>query len=108
MLSSANEESKMSTLELSRPVEDRQIGNRQEISLASLQETIAEAVKKADPGCEAFVGVFVERMRPKSRLDANWDIKGVKFGRADRATASATLATVVERMQGEFLVCNED
>jgi hypothetical protein len=100
--------SEMSTLELSRPAEDRHIENRQEISLASLQETIAEAVKKADPGCEAFVGVFVERTRPKSRLDPNWDIKGVKFGRADRATANATLATVVKRMQGAFLVCNED
>jgi hypothetical protein len=98
----------MSTLELDRTVEDRKIGNRQEISVASLQDTIAEAVRKADPDCEAFVGVFVERMRPKSRLDANWDIKGVKFGRSDRATANATLATVVERMQGEFLVCNDD
>jgi hypothetical protein len=71
------------------------------LSRASLESAITEAVK-AEPDCEAFVGVVVMPEQPKSRSDANWSIKGVKFGRADRDKSSQVLASIVERMQREF------
>jgi hypothetical protein len=74
----------------------------EEISRKTLQSAITEAVKKSDPGCQLFVGVIVERTTPKSRFDANWEIKGIKFGKANRDKCSQALATIVERMQREF------
>jgi hypothetical protein len=38
----------------------------------------------------------------QARLDADWAIKGVRFGKADRDNCSLALATIVERMQREF------
>jgi hypothetical protein len=76
--------------------------DRSSVSRDRLQSAITEAVKKADPDCAGFVGVVVQRQTPKARLDANWAIKGVKFGKADRAKCSQALATIVERMQREF------
>ena len=66
-----------------------------------LELTITEAVKAA-PGCEAFVGVIVQRITPKSRQDANWEIRAIRFGRMDRQIARRALAPIVERMQQEF------
>jgi hypothetical protein len=72
-----------------------------------LELAIAEAVKKAAPGCEAFVGVIVELTTPKTRFDANWALRGARFGRSDRVTANEALATIVERMQREFKLSEE-
>src|SRR6516162_1564790 len=66
-----------------------------------LELTITEAVQ-ATPGCEAFVGVIIQRTTPKSRLDANWELRGTKFGRTDRKIAKEALTPTVERMQREF------
>jgi hypothetical protein len=52
-----------------------------------------------DDACGEFVGVIVERSRAQSKLDANWTIKGIKFGRADRDKTGQVVAAVVERMQ---------
>ena len=68
-----------------------------------LELTITEAVKAA-PGCEAFVGVIVQRTTPRSRLGATWELRGIKFGRADRKVAREALTPIVERMQREFRV----
>jgi hypothetical protein len=76
--------------------------SRNPISREALQEAITEAVKIADPGCEVFVGVIVERTKPKSREEANWSIRGIKFGKADRNKASDAVAAAVEKMQREF------
>jgi hypothetical protein len=67
-----------------------------------LQAAIVAAVREADPACEAFVGVVIERIDRDPDAMANWTIKGVKFGKADRAKASPILATIVERMQQKF------
>jgi len=75
--------------------------DRVSLSRASLESTITEAVR-AEPGCEAFVGVLVGSEQPKSRFDANWSIRGVKFGRANRDRSYKTLASIVEHMQREF------
>lgn len=71
------------------------------LSRASLEAAITEAVK-ASPDCEAFVGVFVMPVKQKSRFDANWSIRGVKFGKTDRDKSSKVLAITVEFMQREF------
>lgn len=76
-------------------------------TIPELELTIAEAVK-ATPSCEAFVGVVVRQMTPKSRLDANWELRGIKFGKADRKIANQTLATVIERMQRQFRLTEID
>jgi hypothetical protein len=68
-----------------------------------LELTITEAVK-ATPGCEAFVGVIVQRTTPKSRFDANWELRGIRFGGMDRKLAREALTPVLERMQREFLL----
>jgi hypothetical protein len=66
-----------------------------------LELMIREAVKTT-PGCEAFVGVIVQRTTPKSRLDSNWEIRGIRFGGMDRQIAREALIPIVERMQREF------
>jgi hypothetical protein len=81
---------------------DRPVDNRALISRDEMQAAIAEAVKKANPDCEAFVGVFVERTKRTSILEANWAVKGIKFGRADRNKARDAVNRIVERMQRDF------
>jgi len=82
--------------------------DRNWVSRESLQSAITEAVKKAEPGCEAFAGVVIKRETPKSRFDANWAIRGVRFGRADRDKSSQALATIVERTQRYFSLAEDD
>jgi hypothetical protein len=88
------------------PPLDRLLDNRNPISREEMQVAITEAVKKADPDCAAFVGVFVERTKRTSVLEANWAIKGIKFGRADRNKAGNAVNRVVERMQRDFNLSN--
>jgi hypothetical protein len=80
---------------------------RVSMTAPALELAISESVKKAAPGCEDFVGVIVQHNTPQSRLDANWAIRGVKFGKADRPVADEALATVVERMQRECLLSKD-
>jgi hypothetical protein len=82
-------------------------GDRSLITATKLQSAITEAVKKSVPGCEAFVGVIVQRTTPKSRFDANWALRGVKFGRADRDSANEAVRTIVKRMQREFHISDD-
>ena len=76
--------------------------DRRPISGAELQAAITEAVKQSGPDCEAFIDVIVGRVKPESRIDPNWDIKGVRFGGCDRGKAGQVIAVIVERMQREF------
>ena len=78
--------------------------DRDLISLATLETTIAGTVRRSAPGCERFVGVIVQRTTPKSRFGANWSLRGVRFGKADREKANVAVTTIVERLQREFRV----
>lgn len=69
-------------------------------------ESVTEAVKSA-LDCEAFVGVIIQRIEPKSRTDPNWAVRGVRFGKADRDKSGKVLATVVEQMQREFSLTDD-
>jgi hypothetical protein len=74
------------------------------ITAPELESAISDAVKNAAPGCEDFVGVIVQHTTPRSHRDPNWDVRGVKFGKADRKAVDEALAAVVERMRREFLL----
>jgi hypothetical protein len=82
----------------------RLLHDRTSVSRAHLQSAISEAVRKAEPDCEGFVGVIIERETPKTRFDANWTVRGVKYGKADRGKSNKAIETIVPRMQREFLL----
>ena len=103
----------------SDPVPDRQetpvaapkvkVADRKErhfVEARALQDRIADEVR-AQPGCEAFVGVLLEKVKPNSTLDPNWDLLGIKFGKADRKTVNDVLATIILRMKSEFGLSDE-
>jgi hypothetical protein len=73
-------------------------------TIPDLELAITEAVKQAAPECETFVGVVLQKMKPRSRRDANWQLRGIKFGQADRKIASEALAGTIERMQRGFYI----
>jgi hypothetical protein len=75
---------------------------RATITPAELELAIAEAVRKTAPECQDFIGVIVHRRTPKIRLDPNWAVRGVRFGKADRKMVDEALAIVVEQLQQEF------
>jgi hypothetical protein len=76
--------------------------SREQIKCETLEVAIATAVKRSDPSCEPFIGVFVERRAPKSRDEANWAVRGVKFGKAERENCNAALSVIVDRLKREF------
>jgi hypothetical protein len=86
---------------------DRPLDNRKPISREEMQAAITGAVKKADPDCEPFVGVIVEWTKRGSLLEANWAIRGIKFGRADRNKAGDAVNRIVERMKCDFNLSND-
>jgi hypothetical protein len=77
------------------------------IRIPELELAIAEAVKKAGPGCEDFIGVVVQPATLRSRLEVSWELKGVKLGKADRAAVNEALTSIVERMQKEFWLAED-
>ena len=82
----------------------RQKFRRTALSISELELAITNAVKKAAPECETFLGVILEKKSPNSRRDANWQLRGAKFGTADRKIASEALATIVELMQQDVSI----
>lgn len=71
------------------------------IGATELESAISQAVKAA-PGCAGFVGVIIQSRHATSESEPNWDVRGVKFGNADRTVANDAVATVVNRLQQEF------
>jgi hypothetical protein len=86
---------------------DRLADNRNAITREAMQAAITLAVKKADPDCKPFIGVIVRRTNPKSSLETNWAIRGIKFGRADRNKAKEAVDIIVQRLQREFKLNND-
>jgi hypothetical protein len=75
---------------------------RKPITRAALEQELAEAVRNSDPECAAFVSVIVEQIRATARGGANWAVKGVRFGKADRERCGAALSTCVSERQQQF------
>jgi hypothetical protein len=86
---------------------EQSIDERQSISVTELQSAISHAVRKYDSACDGFVDVIVQPETPKFRFDANWSIRGVKFGKSDRNKSTQAVATIVSRMQREFILAAE-
>jgi hypothetical protein len=80
---------------------------RNVVTRSQLQSAITDAVKKSDPECEVFVDVIVQMQTPKSRFDANWAIRGIKFGKADREKSTKALEAIVERLQSKYNVSED-
>jgi CspA family cold shock protein len=79
---------------------------RRSITRAALELAIAEAVRQSDPQCEALITVIIERVVPKSPGGANWAVKGVKYGRAERNRCSEAISGCVEEVQRDFDISN--
>ena len=76
--------------------------SREQIKCETLEVAIATAVKRSDPRCEPFMGVFIERCTPKLRDDTNWAVRGIKFGKAERENCNTALSVIIERLKREF------
>jgi hypothetical protein len=83
---------------------NRENDSRDRIKSAALEAAISTAVKKSDPSCEGFVGVFLRRSLPRSDEDTNWDVRGIRFGKAQREQCEAALSVIIARMKQEFEV----
>ena len=81
--------------------------NLNPITSDALQSVIAKAVRDSDAQCEAFVGIFIERINPKSNGGSNWILKGVKYGNADRAKCDIAICGVVDQLQQEYVISDE-
>jgi hypothetical protein len=86
---------KAKSLDESKPV-------RKAMSIAEMERALADAVRTSHPECEAFVAVFVERVVPPWPDAANWALKGIKFGKADRGGCGSVLSDLVAARQQEF------
>jgi hypothetical protein len=75
---------------------------RRTITRSALEMAITSAVRNSDPECNIFVGVIVERIVSASRAEANWIVKGVKYGKADRSQCDAAMATILKPLRLEF------
>jgi hypothetical protein len=87
--------------EMSEKTEE-QAEARTPIARAALEQAITDAVKASHPDCQNFVGVIVERVSQALPEAANWAVKGIKYGKADRALCGATLSSDVSKRQLEF------
>jgi len=74
------------------------------IARAALESALAENVRRGDPQCGGLIEIIVERVVPASPDGANWAVKGVKYGKAEREVCSAAISKVVEEGQREFEV----
>jgi hypothetical protein len=74
------------------------------IARAALESALAETVRGSDSRCEDLIEIIVERVVPGSPDGANWAVKGVKYGKAEREPCSAAISKFVEESQSEFEV----
>jgi hypothetical protein len=71
-----------------------------------LELAIVDAVRQSDPQCKALIAVIIERVVPKSPEGANWAVKGVKYGRAERDRCSGAISSCVQAIQRDFDISN--
>jgi len=81
--------------------QDQSKSARKAMTIAELERALTDAVKASHPECEAFGAVFVERIVPPWPDAANWALKGIKFGKADRDRCGSVLSDLVAARQQE-------
>jgi hypothetical protein len=74
------------------------------ITRAALELALAETVRGSDPQCEGLIEIIVERVVPRAPDGANWALKGVRYGTAEREVCGAAISKSVEESQREFEV----
>lgn len=80
----------------------QRVARRSPITRAGLESAISEAVRGSSPDCSGLIGVIVERIVPAAPGGANWDVKGIRYGRAKRDRCRAAIAVCVEDGQRQF------
>jgi CspA family cold shock protein len=80
---------------------------RTTINRIDLEQSLAEAVRSVSPECQAFVGVIIERVVPKTSGAVNWAVKGVRYGKADRDRCEAALGMCLREKQLEYVLSDE-
>jgi len=75
---------------------------RKPVTREELEQSLTEAVRAIHPECEGFAGVIVERVVPPVPGGANWVVRGIRFGRADRHRSGIVLSYCVDEAQLEF------
>jgi hypothetical protein len=80
------------------------IKKRTWVARAALESALAENVRGSDPRCEGLIEIIVEHVVPVLPDGANWAVKGVKYGKAEREVCSTAISKVVEEGQREFEV----
>jgi hypothetical protein len=75
---------------------------RKPMTREALEQSLTEAVRAGHPEFETFAGVIVERIVPERPGEANWVVKGVKYGKADRHRCGIVLSHCAEEAQREF------
>jgi hypothetical protein len=74
---------------------------RKPMTREALEQLLTEAVRGGHPEFETFAGVIVGRVVPERPGEANWVVKGVKYGTADRYRSGIVLSHCVEEAQRE-------
>jgi hypothetical protein len=75
---------------------------RKPMTREALEQSLTEAVRAGHPEFETFAGVIVERIVPERSGEANWAVKGVRYGKADRYRSAAVLSHCAEEAQLQF------
>jgi hypothetical protein len=75
---------------------------RKPMAREALEQALTDAVRASHSEFESFAGVIIERVAPGQPGGANWAIKGVKYGKADRHRSSVVLSHCAEEAQLEF------
>jgi hypothetical protein len=81
--------------------------SRKPITRTALEQSLADAVRSIAPECEAFVGLILERVVPKTPGGANWIVKGVRYGKADRHKCERALGASLDENQLEYALIDE-
>lgn len=81
--------------------------DRKPVTRAILEKSLTDAVRKVAPECEAFVGVIVERVVPKTRNGVNWVVKGVRYGKANRSSCETALNTTLREEQQKYALVDD-
>jgi hypothetical protein len=75
---------------------------RRPVTRDELEQSLTEAVRASHPEFEAFAGVIVERVVPPTPGGANWAVKGIRYGKADRHRSGIILSYWVDEAQLEL------
>jgi hypothetical protein len=73
--------------------------SRKPVTREEIEQSLTEAVRASHPEFEDFAGVIIERVVPRAPGGANWAIKGIRFGNADRHRSGIILSYCVDEAQ---------